>query len=101
VPGVVLPDTVKVTSDVPVPGAAMGLILKPTVTLLGSPAALKLMAELNPFKAVVVIVDVPLFPWTTVTVEGEAEMEKVGVGGPESALIRAAPFILPHPVARS
>lgn len=39
--------TVKVTVDVPEPGAAMGVGLKPTVTPVGWPDALRETAELN------------------------------------------------------
>jgi len=102
VPVVVVEATVKVRVEVPEPGAPMGLVPKLKVTPVGRVAGpVKVIPALNPFKAVVVIVDVPVFPRITVSEEGEAEMEKLGVGGPDSALIRAAPFILPQPVTKS
>jgi hypothetical protein len=97
----VLEATVKVKTEVPVPGDATGLVPKPAVTPLGKVEVVRLMAELNPFTAVVVIVELPWFPWITVTEDADAEIVKLGVAGPARALIRAAPFMLPHPVARS
>lgn len=102
VPVVVVEATVKVTTELPEPGAAMGLVPKPTVTPVGWPLALKVMAESNPPETVVVTVEVPLLPRTTETELGEAEMEKLGDAAvPVSALIRALPFGLPQPVAKS
>ena len=65
--------------DVPEPGAAMGVGLKPTVTPVGWPLADKAIAELKPPETMVVIVDVPLLPCTTETEVGEAEMVKLGL----------------------
>ena len=60
------------------------------------------MAELKPPETPVVIVDVPLPPWTTETEPGEAEMVKLGVVDVgASALINPVPFGLPQPVTRS
>lgn len=60
------------------------------------------MAESNPPETVVVIVEVPVLPTTTETEVGEAARVKAGVV-PDGAraLIRFAPFGLPHPVTRS
>ena len=77
-PVAVLEATVRVTPEEPVPGAAIGVGLKPTVTPVGWPLAVKAMAELKPLIAVVVMVDAPLLPWTTETEVGEAEMLKEG-----------------------
>jgi hypothetical protein len=66
--------------EVPEPGAAMGVGLKLTVTPVGWPVALNAIAELKSPETVVVMVDVPLLPWTTETDVGEAEMVKLGVG---------------------
>ena len=63
--------------------------------------AVKLIAELKPFKAAVVMVEVPVLPCTTVSEAGEAEMVKLADVGPASALIRPVPFGLPQPVTRS
>jgi len=102
VPVVVVDATVKVATELPEPGAAMGFVPKPTVTPVGWPVALNVMAESNPPETLVVIVDVPLLPRTTETEVGEAEMEKLGDAAvPVSALIRPVPFGLPQPVAKS
>ena len=62
--------------ELPVPGAAIGFGLKLTVTPLGCPLADKLIAELKPFEAVVLMVEGPELPCTTETDEGEALMLK-------------------------
>ena len=95
-------DTVMVMVEVPEPGAAMDVGLKLTVTPAGWPDADMAMAELKPPDTAVVMVDVPLFPCTTETEVGEAEMVKFGdddVG--TRALIRLAPFGLPQPLSKS
>ena len=100
VPAVVIEATAMVMVEVPEPGAAMEVGLKVTVTPVGWPVADKPIAESNPFKTAVVIVDVPLLPCTTETEVGDAEMVKFG-DTPVSVLIRPAPFGLPQPVAKS
>ena len=55
------------------------LELKLTVTPAGCPVADKATAELNPPETATVTVDEPLFPCTTGTEVGEAEMVKLGV----------------------
>src|SRR6266853_1158627 len=60
------------------PGIDVGLKL--TVTPLGAPGADNEIAELNPPMLVVVIVDVPELPVTTLTAVGEADIVKSGVG---------------------
>ncbi len=57
----------------------MELGLKLTVTLLGWPVADKAMAELKPPEMVVVIVEWPEFPGSTVIDVGDALMVKLGV----------------------
>lgn len=79
VPGVTLAATAIVITELPVPGAGMGLTLKVTVTPLGSPEADNVIALLKPFNAVVLMVEVPLFPCCTVTDCGDAPMLKSGV----------------------
>jgi hypothetical protein len=102
VPVAVFEATFRVTLEAPVPGAAMGVGLKPTVMPVGWPLAVKATAESKPSIAVVVMVEAPLLPWTTETELGEAPMLKVGdVGSGARALIRAVPFGLPQPVTRS
>jgi len=93
--------TVKVRREPPEPGAGMGLVPKLAVTPVGMPDADKVIAASKPFMAVVVIVEVPWLPCVTESEAGEAEMEKLGLAGPESELIRPAPFGLPQPLAKS
>ncbi len=54
--------------------------LKDAVTPLGSPEADKLTLPVKPFVGFTVIVLLPLFPWVTVTLDGEAESVKFGAG---------------------
>jgi hypothetical protein len=61
-----------VTVEVPDPGAAIEVGLKPTVTPLGWPVAERAIAELNPPDTAVVTVELPLPPAVTVTAVGEA-----------------------------
>jgi len=62
----------------PEPGAGIELGLKLTVTLLGWPVADKAMAESNPPEIVVVIVEWPELPGSTVIDVGDALMVKLG-----------------------
>jgi hypothetical protein len=91
-----------VTLEVPEPGAPIDVGLKPTVTPLGAPEALKATAELNPPDTAVVIVEPPLLPAATDTAVGEAEIVNAGVCvvDPVSAAINPL-FGLPHPVTKS
>ena len=91
----------RVMADVPAPVIDVGL--KPTVTPLGCPLALNVIAELNPPVTVLVIVVLPELPCTTVTEAGEAERLNPGLDDdpPASAVINPLPFGLPHPVAKS
>ena len=89
------------TVDVPAP-VVIDDGLKLTVTPEGCPVAVSPTAELNPCRAVEVMVELPLLPCTTLTVVGEAERLNVGTfAEATSALIRPVPFGLPHPVTRS
>lgn len=98
-PTAVLAPTVIDMAELPVPVIDDGL--KPTVTPLGCPVAVKLTAELNPPLTVLVIVELPAWPCTTVTEVGDAERLKLGVEPvPTSAPINAG-VGLPHPVTRS
>src|SRR5271157_2258419 len=65
--------------ELPEPGAAIGLGLKPTVVPAGIPDADRLIALLKPPLMAVVIVDVPWFPCATLSEAGEAESVKFGV----------------------
>jgi hypothetical protein len=69
---VVVEATVKVTVEVPEPGATIEAGLNPTVTPVGAPDELSVMAELNPPETAVVMVDVPLLPAVTETAVGDA-----------------------------
>lgn len=92
--------TAIVMVEVPAPVIEVGL--KVTVTPIGWPVADKEMAESKPFVTVLVIVAVPEFPAVTETEGDEAVSPKPGVVTALSrAVIRALPFGLPQPVARS
>jgi hypothetical protein len=81
VPVVAVDDAVNVSVDVALPfaGGVTGFVENDAVTPLGRPEALNVVAELNPFRLVTVIVLVPLEPCVTVTELGEAPMLKSGV----------------------
>src|SRR5271165_2464933 len=64
--------------ELPEPGAGIGLGLKLTAVPDGIPEADKAIALLKPPLTVVVMVDVPGLPWTTLSEAGEAEIAKFG-----------------------
>jgi hypothetical protein len=109
---VVLPDTpemvtvtvpvaaVEVADNVSVLVLVAGFGLNAAVTPLGKPDAERVTLPLNPPVGVMVIVLVPLLPWVTFTLLGEADSVKPGCAGPVSALMRRAPFGLPQPSHR-
>ena len=101
VPFAVVVSTSRVKVEVPEPGAAIDVGLKLAVTPVGWPVTVKATAESKPPEMAVVILDVPLLPFATETVVGEAEMVKLGDAVPASASIRALPFGLPQPVDKS
>ncbi len=68
--------TVKVAVEEPAPVIEAGL--KPTVTPAGAPVAESATEPVKPFSAVVVIVEVPELPCTTLTAVGAALMVKSG-----------------------
>src|SRR5208337_3287481 len=78
VPVGVLDPTVMVMVELPEPGAGIGLGLKLTVVPVGTPEADRVMALLKPPLTVVVMVDVPGLPWTTLSEAGDAESAKLG-----------------------
>ncbi len=96
VPLLALFATLIVMTDDPVPGAGIGFVVKLTVTPLPCPDADKEIAELNPFKAVVLMVDVPEPPRTTVTEAGEALMLKSGVT-PVTVRLTVVVCVIPPP----
>jgi hypothetical protein len=92
--------TVNVIVEDPVPVIEVGL--KPTVTPVGSPLAVKVTAESKPPDTVLVMVEVPELPCTTDTEPGEADKLNPGVDDvPARAFSKFAPFMLPMPVAKS
>jgi hypothetical protein len=68
-----------VINELPTPGAGITCGLKLTVVPDGIPEAPRLIALLNPLLMLVVIVDVPWFPCTTLREAGVAEIVKLGV----------------------
>jgi hypothetical protein len=100
-PATVVEATARVIEEVPAPEIEEGL--KVTVTPAGAPDAVKATAVLNPPVTVLVMVELPELPCTTVTELGEAVRLKPGVAeaDPASAFMRLTPFGLPQPVARS
>jgi len=92
--------TVIIMVEFPAPVIEVGL--KPMVTPVGWPEAVREIAESKPPVTVLVMVEVPELPCATETEAGEADRLKPGVGElPVSELIRLDPFGLPQPVARS
>lgn len=92
VPVVALEEAVRVKVEVALPfaGGVTGLGEKAAVTPVGKPEALSVVAELNPFWLVMVMVLVPLEPWVTVTELGEAPMVKFGVVFPQPGNLKLA-----------
>jgi len=84
--------------DVPEPGAAMDVGLKLTVTPEGWPVADKAIAELKPFSAAVVIVEVPELPLTTVIAVGDAVMVKLALAGAVTVRVTVDVCVTPPPV---
>ena len=91
--------TLSVMVEVPEPGAAIDTGLNVAVVPLGSPVALRAIAELKPPEPTVVIVVVnvllPLAPWGTVNEFGEAVM----VNAPKGVTVRetVAVCVVPPP----
>jgi hypothetical protein len=77
--GVAVPAfTVKVEVIEPFDGGVTETGLNEQLAPVGQPVTVRLTALLNPFCGVTVIVLVPLFPWVTVTLLGDAERLKFG-----------------------
>jgi hypothetical protein len=109
-----LPDVpVMVTVEVPVVAVLLavrvsvlvevvGFVPKVAVTPLGRPDAANVTLPENPPRSFTVIVLVPLPPWVTVTLLGEAESVKLGEeDDPANSPIKPVVFGLPNPVHRS
>src|SRR4051794_4282772 len=79
VPRVAVEETVKVSVELPEPGAAIEDGLKEAVTPAGRPEAESAMAELKPPETVVETVTLPELPCTMDVEVGEAAMVKSGV----------------------
>src|SRR3954470_10005931 len=79
VPRVAVADAVKVSTELPEPGAAIEDGLKEAVTPAGRPEAERAMAALKPPETAVVIVEVLVLPCTTETEVGAAAIVKSGV----------------------
>jgi hypothetical protein len=77
-PRAAVPLAVNVSVEVPDPPEMLDG-LNAAVTPDGKPVAERETALLNPPEGVLVMVEVPVLPWITVTVEGDAESEKLGV----------------------
>jgi len=80
VPVVAVEEAVSVSVDVALPfaGGVTGFVENAAVTPLGKPVALSVVAELNPFRLVMVIVLVPFEPCVMVSELGDAAIEKSG-----------------------
>jgi hypothetical protein len=70
---------VNVAVELPLPGAAIELGLKFTVTPAGAPLADNAIAELNPFSAVVVMVEAPVEPCAAVAAVPDIEKSGAAV----------------------
>src|SRR5271157_3782022 len=82
--------------ELPEPGAGIVAGLKLTVVPEGMPEADRLMALLKPPLTVVVMVDVPGLPWTTLSEAGEAESAKLG--GATTVSVTVAVCWIPPPL---
>lgn len=98
VPVVAVEEAVSVSTLVPL----VGFVPNAAVTPVGRPDAASVTLPENPPRSVTEMVLVlPAPPCVMLTLLGEAESVKLGVEDPASALIKLAPFGLPHPVTRS
>ena len=86
-PGAATALAVKVSTELPLPGAAMLGWLNPAVTPAGSPVALRLTAELNPAPPAVVAVIVTDPPGATLALAAPAERANEGGGVTVSATV--------------
>src|SRR5438034_11805236 len=68
----------------------VGFGLKATVTPLGRMDVDRFTLPVKPFSGETVIVLVPVLPWVTVTLLGEAERVEAGAGGPLAVRITVA-----------
>jgi hypothetical protein len=89
---------VRVSVELPDPGAAIEAGLKVAVAPLGSPEADSVIAALNPPETVVVMVLVPEPPWTTLTGPCDAEIVKSVAGAAVTVKVTAVVCVVPPPV---
>jgi hypothetical protein len=82
----------------PLPGAGIGFSLKLTVTPLGTPVAVNVIAESNVSETALVIVEVPLEPCATETEVGEAVRVKVPGGVTIKLKVAVCVMLLPDPL---
>lgn len=99
VPGAVVAPTEMFIVDEPLPVIDDGL--NPTVTPAGWPDDDSATAELNPPLTALVMVELPAFPCSTVTVEGDADKANPAVCVPPASVVIRAGLGLPQPVTRS
>ena len=83
--------------ELPEPGAAIDAGAKLTVTPAGCPVADKATAELNPPETAVLMVDLPVSPFT-VTEAGVAEMVKSAVPGAVTVNVTVVVCVTPPPI---
>jgi hypothetical protein len=90
VPETAVAEAVSVNVEVALPFAAgvTGLVEKAAVTPLGRPVAVSVVAELKPFRLLMVIVLVPLPPGFIVNEPGAAPMLKFGVAAAVTVRVR-------------
>src|SRR5260370_18241737 len=83
-PVVAVEEAVSVSVEVALPfaGGVTGLVENAAVTPLGNPVALSVVAELNPFRLVMVMVLVPFEPCVMVTELCEAAIEQSAIALP-------------------
>jgi len=97
VPVVAVALAVSVSTLVPV----VGFVPNAAVTPLGKPEAASVTLPVNPPASATLMVLVPLPPWVTDRLLGEAESVKLGVAEPANRLMIPVVFGLPQPVHRS
>ncbi len=97
-PAAVVAATAMVMVTLPLPGMGIGFPLKLTVTPVGTPVVVNVIAESNVSEMALVIVEVPLEPCATETEVGEAERVKVPGGVTIKLKVAVCVMALPDPV---
>ena len=83
-------------TELPEPGAGIGLGLKLNVVPDGTPEADRAIELLKPLLMVVLMVDVPWLPWTMVRDAGDAE--RVKLAGAVTVNVTVAVCCMPPPL---